>query len=173
LQSGDRLDLLESSRPFTPRTNRISPGLIPHYSSFPTVRITTGAEFDNFDEAGKLHLESQNFIISNNSNRMGFRLSGKPLYLAKPYEFISSAVSFGTIQLLPDGQLIVLMADHQTTGGYPRLAHVAERDLPVLAQLGSGDKVAFHLISHTHAEALNGEREREIAFFSVGCLMRR
>ena len=78
-------------------------------------------------------------------------------------------MSFGTIQLLPDGQLIVLMADHQTTGGYPRIAHVISRDLPLIAQLGANDKVAFHLIEHTEAEQLAVEWERELSFFRVGC----
>lgn len=103
---------------------------------------------------------------------MGFRLDGEPLSLATPIEILSSAVSFGTIQLLPDGQIIVLMADHQTTGGYPRIAHVVERDLPVLAQLGSGDKVAFHLIRHADAESLNSDLERDIGFLRVACRIR-
>ena len=84
-------------------------------------------------------------------------------------EILSSGVSFGTIQLLPDGQLIVLMADHQTTGGYPRIGHVVSRDLPLLAQLGAGDRVAFHLIEPSEAEELALEFERELSFLRIGC----
>jgi antagonist of KipI len=70
----------------------------------------------------------------------------------KKEELVSSAVAFGTIQLLPDGQLIILMADHQTTGGYPRLAHVSSGSLPSLAQLKPGSEIHFRFISLQEAE---------------------
>jgi antagonist of KipI len=95
---------------------------------------------------------------------MGFRLSGEPLYLLEKRELVSSAVNFGTIQLLPDGQLIILMADHQTTGGYPRLAHVAGIDLPLVAQLNPRDKIYFQMISVTEAEELTLAFENELNF---------
>src|SRR2546423_6355446 len=98
---------------------------------------------------------------------MAFRLVGEPITVARQRQFISSAVSFGTIQTLPDGQLIVLMADHQTAGGYPRIAHVISRDLPLLAQLGTNDKVAFHLVEREDAEGLAIEFERELNFLRV------
>jgi antagonist of KipI len=93
---------------------------------------------------------------------MGFRLAGEPLYLLEEVRLVSSAVDFGTIQLLPDGQLIILMADHQTTGGYPRLAHIAEIDLPLVAQLNANDKIYFKLISTPQAEDLILEREKNL-----------
>lgn len=98
---------------------------------------------------------------------MGFRLQGEPLYLLNDKELVSSAVNFGTIQLLPDGQMIILMADHQTTGGYPRIAHVIPTDLPLLAQLGANDKVAFHLISLQEAENLLIEFENNLNFLKT------
>lgn len=147
----------------------VSQALVPLYRPFPTVRVVAGAEFEHLDAAGKKSLFGQDLTVSSNSNRMGFRLSGEPIKLSKPRDFISSAVSFGTIQLLPDGQLIVLMADHQTTGGYPRIAHIISRDLPLMAQLGANDKVAFHLVELGEAEQLALEWERELSFFRVGC----
>jgi antagonist of KipI len=81
---------------------------------------------------------------------------------------LSSGVTFGTIQLLPDGQMIVLMADHQTTGGYPRIATVVSVDLPLLAQLGSGDSVSFELIEIDQAVALALELERSITCLRTG-----
>ena len=83
-------------------------------------------------------------------------------------ELVSSAVNFGTIQLLPDGQLIILMADAQTSGGYPRIAHVISKDLPILAQLGANDKVNFELISIEDAEDLALEFERELNLLKFG-----
>ena len=100
---------------------------------------------------------------------MGFRLSGAPLYLSDNLELVSAAVDFGTIQLLPDGQMIILMADHQTTGGYPRIAHVVSNDLPVLAQSGANDKVNFELISIDEAENLSCEFEKDLNLFRAAC----
>ena len=70
--------------------------------------------------------------------------------------------------LLPDGQLVVLMADHQTTGGYPRVANVAEIDLPLVAQLGADDHVRFELIEHGEAEKLLVDREHQLAILRTG-----
>lgn len=151
------------------RPYEIGPSLLPFYSRFPTVRVIAGAEFERMKGTGKELLTGHDFVIGKASDRMGFRLEGEPISLKKPVELLSSAVSFGTIQLLPDGQLIVLMADHQTTGGYPRIAHVISQDLPLMAQLGPGDKVAFHLIEHAEAEQLAVDFERELRFFRVGC----
>ncbi len=130
----------------------ITTKIIPKYNLTPKIRIIAGAEFEFLTGLSEEILLKEEFSISNNSNRMGFRLSGKSLYLLDKIELVSSAVNFGTIQLLPDGQMIILMADHQTTGGYPRIAHVISADLPILAQLGANDEVKFELISPEEAE---------------------
>lgn len=147
---------------------KISNSLLPFYSRFPTVRIIKGAEFDNLTAISESDFLNETFIISKNSNRMGFRLEGKPLYLLEKLELVSSAVDFGTIQLLPDGQIIILMADHQTTGGYPRLGNIISIDLPLAAQLGANDKIGFHLISVAEAENLLIEFERDLNFLKIG-----
>ena len=170
LNTGDRLDFKKScGKVLGFKPGRVSGSLIPLYSRFPTVRVIPGAEFEQLTSKSSDLLVHQDFVISNNSNRMGFRLTGDPLQLVKPREFISAAVDFGTIQLLPDSQLIVLMADHQTAGGYPRIGHVISRDLPLIAQLGASDKVAFHLTDLKHAEDLQLDFEKELSFFRIGC----
>ncbi len=68
--------------------------------------------------------------------------------------FRSSAVTRGTIQLLPSGELIILMADHQTTGGYPKIAHVISADMPKLAQMKPNEFIQFELITYSEAEYL-------------------
>ncbi len=167
LEQGDVIGTapLPSSNIFAGR--RVSHSLIPLYRPFPTVRIVPGAEFDMLDSPDLDLLENQDFLVSNNSNRMGFRLAGPAITPIRRQEMISSAVNFGTIQLLPDGQLIVLMAGHQTTGGYPRIAHVISRDLPLIAQLGAGDKVAFFLVDRSHAEKLLLEFEHELNLLRI------
>jgi antagonist of KipI len=169
LKTGDRI-FLNSKGAIPPRSNyRVSPSLIPRYASFPTVRITAGAEFDLLNALGQETLFKENFMISVDSDRMGFRLRGKTMHLLNEIELVSSAVSFGTVQLLPNGQAIVLMADHQTSGGYPRLANIAAVDLPLLAQLGPNDKVAFHLVTINEAEDLMLEFERDLHLFKIAC----
>jgi len=153
LETGDRIEFESKIEIRNSRFDRrVSDSMIPFYSNFPTVRATVGAEYGLLTTDSRERFLKQNYLITQNSDRMGFRLRGEPLYLSANTEMISSAVDFGTIQLLPDGQLIVLMADHQTTGGYPRLANVVPTDLPLLAQLGANEKVAFHLISIEEAE---------------------
>jgi antagonist of KipI len=83
---------------------------------------------------------------------MGYRLFGEELIAEKKDQLVSSAVDFGTVQLLPNGQLIVLMADHQTTGGYPRLAHVSSTSLSSFAQLRPNDEIRFRFITLDQAE---------------------
>lgn len=170
LAAGDQIQfaLKIKARPKI-RQCHISSSLIPYYRPFPTVRVIVGAEFPRLSKSSQGLLFVHDFVVSPNSNRMGFRLKGEPVELAEPFELLSSAASFGTIQLLPGGQLIVLMADHQTSGGYPRIGHVITRDLPLIAQLGPGDKVAFHLIEIDEAEDLAAEFEQELSFYRIGC----
>ncbi len=130
--------------------------------------MIVGAEYEQMTALSEQNFLKQDFAISNDSNRMGFRLNGEPLYLIDKIELVSSAVDFGTIQFLPDGQLIILMADHQTSGGYPRLAHVVSTDLPILAQLGANDTVGFEIISLEEAEGLLFQNEIELNYLRFG-----
>lgn len=88
----------------------------------------------------------------------------------RPVELVSSAVSFGTVQMLPNGQLIVLMADHQTTGGYPRIAHVISAHLPKLAQLRPCDTIQFKPVDTIAAEALLKVQQKELHILQRACM---
>ena len=90
---------------------------------------------------------------------MGYRLTGPTLSLTSPNELISAAVTAGTIQVPPDGQPIILMADRQTIGGYPKIGYVASVDLSVVAQLRPGESVRFVEISLRDAQTALYERE--------------
>ena len=100
---------------------------------------------------------------------MGYRLRGAPLHTVSSEEVISSAVNFGTVQLLPDGQLIVLMADHQTAGGYPRIAHVISADHHRLAQMKPGDSFRFRLITVGEAEDLFLQQQQHLLQLQHAC----
>ena len=175
LQKGDRLFFNEefSAAKFDSRKRilnyRISRQLIPNYLSSPKIRVIAGREWANLTTASQNGFLHQPFAIRPDSDRMGFRLKGNPLNLRENFELVSAAVGFGTIQLLPDGELIILAADHQTTGGYPRIAHVASADLSVLAQLNAGDEIGFGLISAAEAEDLIWQFEKQLNKLKIGC----
>ena len=116
------------------------------------IRILCGREWDQIKACSQQLVLSNSFDISPTSNRMGYQLMQEPLKTLASQNLLSSAVTAGTIQLLPSGQLVVLMAGHQTTGGYPRLAHVISADLPRLAQKGPGDSLRFTLTDSITAE---------------------
>jgi antagonist of KipI len=116
------------------------------------IRIHCGREWDHLKACSQQQVLSKVFAISATSNRMGYQLLQEPLKTLPDKPLLSSAVTAGTIQLLPSGQLVVLMAAHQTTGGYPRIGHVISADLPRLAQMGPGDRVRFTLTDAVTAE---------------------
>lgn len=146
--------------------------LRPHYSDRPVVRVIEGAHTALLARPSRARLAEQQFRVSASSDRMGYRLEGKPLELSTPTDLMSEGVAFGTVQLPPGGAPIVLMADRQTTGGYPRIAEVASIDLPLIAQLKPGDGVQFRFISLRDAQALYLAQEAELAQARLGLSLR-
>ncbi|MGA3007171.1 MAG: biotin-dependent carboxyltransferase family protein, partial [Opitutaceae bacterium] len=143
----------------------VAPEIRPHYSRSPTVRVVRGAEAEDF--SGEFF--EQAFTIGARSDRMGIRLTGPTIErqagLGDP---ISSPVAPGVIQVPPDGQPIVLMADAQTLGGYPKIARVISVDLPLLAQLRPGDTVHFADVPLDEARRLWLAREHALAILREG-----
>ncbi|MBL9213104.1 MAG: 5-oxoprolinase subunit PxpB [Opitutaceae bacterium] len=143
---------------------RIDERILPDYSSAPVVRVLAGLHGGEFD-GGWL---ARSYRVSAHSDRMGVRLQGEPLVRRTGGELTSLPVAPGTIQVPPDGQPIVLLADAQTIGGYPQVAHVATVDLPLLAQLRPGDTVRFELIPLAEARALLAAREKSLGLLHEG-----
>lgn len=134
-----------------------------------TVFVIPGPEWDYLKEESKAAFLGERFIIGTQSDRMGYRLEGTLLQSKIREELVSSPVTFGTIQLLPDGNLIVLMADHQTTGGYPRIATVVTAHHGMLAQKKAGDRLQFQLIDLTTAEKLLLKQEQLLQQIKTAC----
>ena len=107
------------------------------------IEVIKGSEWNWLDKKSKQIFLETSFTITKVADRMGYRLSGNAMTLQESKQLVSSSVNFGTIQLLPSGQLILLMADHQTTGGYPRVANVISAHLPFLAQSNAGNVFSF------------------------------
>jgi len=131
------------------------------------VRLIEGQQWHAFSLDAQNALRNAEFRLTPQSDRMGFRFEGPKLLLREPLEMISEAVAFGTIQVPADGCPIVLMADRQTTGGYPKIASVASVDLPVLAQMMPHQGVRFTLISLEQAQQLYLAREQMIAAIAM------
>jgi antagonist of KipI len=133
------------------------------YSSDPVVRLIAGAHAELLAAPSRTKLFSASFNVSSSSDRMGYRLEGVELQLRSPVELLSEGVAFGTMQLPPDGMPIILMADRQTTGGYPRIGEVATVDLPLVAQLKPGDRLRFRPVSVDEAQQAYLLHEQDLA----------
>ena len=168
LREGDRIEIVASDGTGTPmhRTRRrwsLDPSPWFDADASQPIRVIRGAHFDALDAASRASLFDATFRIAADSNRVGYRLDGSPLALAAPLELVSEPLAIGTLQLPPGGQPIVLMAEHPTVGGYPRIGQVATVDLPHLAQRRPGDPVRFAEIDLGAAQTRYLERERELA----------
>jgi antagonist of KipI len=134
--------------------------------------ITTGNEWNLLDAVSKEEFLDQLFSINSQSDRMGYRLDSGALSMTQQDQLVSSAVNFGTVQLLPDGQLIVLMADHQTAGGYPRIAHVISAHHSKLSQLKAGDVFRFEIVDQLTAERLFIKQQQHLLQVENACRLR-
>jgi biotin-dependent carboxylase-like uncharacterized protein len=168
LKDGDRLAIGASFAPGRER-NALDPGAPPFGVKAPTlcnfalfdephhrrgrhpdglawavpVRVLRGPEYDSFTPEAQRSFWSDEWQVTPNSNRMGFRLTGTALARNDARDLLSHAVLPGTIQVPPNGQPIVLMADAQTTGGYPKIGSVIRADLWKLAQVRLTGGVRF------------------------------
>jgi len=124
-----------------------------------SVRVMWGPQADTFVPAARDVLVSSRYEITAQSNRMGYRLSGPALTHAVSADILSEATPLGSLQVPKNGQPILLMADRQTTGGYPKIATVITADLPLAGQLAPGEWIAFTACSP--AEAHRALRELE------------
>ncbi|MDQ0188246.1 biotin-dependent carboxyltransferase [Alicyclobacillus cycloheptanicus] len=130
----------------------------PRFAPEGSVRFLPGPDLSRLSPDAQETLFAATYRVSPSSNRMGLRLEGPVLQVRDVTEPVSKPVTRGTVQLLNDGQLVVLMADHQTTGGYPNLGQVFLVDLPQLAQAKPGDRLRF--TAGSLAEAHRALRER-------------
>lgn len=118
------------------------------------IHALPSSEYSQFSRKAHYRFWQNGWILQSDSNRMGYRFGGGVLERVQQYEMLSHAVQFGTVQVPPSGQPIILMADTQTTGGYPKIATVAAGDLGRLAQVRFGSKVFFRIATAQDAQKL-------------------
>jgi antagonist of KipI len=149
----------------------IYPNSLVNYHS-KEIRVVTHFEYDWFDTFSKETFFKDEFTLNFQSNRMGYHLDGESLTQHSFRQLLSTSVSMGTIQVTTAGVMILLMADCQTTGGYPKIAQVAAADLPVCAQLKPGDKISFREITMEEAETAFINLEKDIGCLAKGIIHR-
>ena len=125
------------------------------------LRVVLGPQDDSFTKSAFDAFLNQPFTVSQEADRMGLRLSGPRLDHALGFNIVSDGIATGAIQVPGSGQPIVLLADHQTTGGYPKIATVISADLPAAGRLKPGDEIGFAEVSV--AEAQEARRHLEAA----------
>jgi len=127
------------------------------------LRFVPGRYWEWLPAESRTRFMGSEFRVGPESDRMGYRLLDTRLDMPKREDLLSEGVAFGTIQLPPDGNPIVLMADRQVTGGYPRIGDLASVDLGLAAQLKPGDRLRFERVSLTQAQQLWVTQERAYA----------
>src|SRR5262249_52339453 len=130
------------------------------------IRVVLGPQQEYFTEEAVASLLDAEFRISQSADRMGMRLDGPLLQQSRGWDIVSDAIATGAIQVPGSGQPILLLADHQTTGGYPKIATVISADLPVVGRRRPGDTLRFVAVTVEAAEELcraQGRRLGELA----------
>jgi biotin-dependent carboxylase-like uncharacterized protein len=149
LQAGDRLPLLRNTAP--ERDERRLDGL--DLSPPSRFRVIAGPQSDYFSEREIARFFDSVYTVCAGSDRMGMRLDGPQLEHIRGFNITSDGIAPGSIQVPGSGKPIVLLADRQTTGGYPKIATVISADVPALGRLAIGAKIAFEPVTLAAAEA--------------------
>ena len=123
------------------------------------LRVTKGLQFKLFKSSSRDMFFRELFTVSHSSNRMGLRINGPKIIQKVSEDIITEGLPLGAIQVPISGDPIISFVDHQTTGGYPKIANVIAADLHKVGQLKPGDKFMFKLVSLDEAEKLYFEQE--------------
>ncbi|NLE77440.1 MAG: biotin-dependent carboxyltransferase [Chloroflexi bacterium] len=153
LKAGDRLPVGPTRAPVD--GGRAMPvGDRPPYGDDVTVRVVLGPQDSYFTHEGLDRFLGSVYMVSPASDRMGYRLQGPEVTHRERTQIISDGLPLGAVQVPPDRQPIVMMADHQTTGGYPKIGTVIAADIPLLAQCMPGlSQVCFAAVTLAEAQA--------------------
>jgi allophanate hydrolase len=127
------------------------------------IRVVLGPQEKHFRKDAVAALLGAEFRVSKDADRMGMRLEGPLLLHKRGWDIVSDAIATGSIQVPGSGQAIVLLADHQTTGGYPKIATVISADLPALGRCRPGDILRFGSVGLEQAGEICREAEGQFA----------
>jgi biotin-dependent carboxylase-like uncharacterized protein len=159
LRAGDLLPLALADAPERSELRLPEP---PPAAEDASIRVVLGPQQECFTDAALATLVEAEYRVSNAADRMGMRLDGPKLSHRGGWDIVSDAIATGAIQVPGSGQPILLLADHQTTGGYPKIATVVSADLPVVGRRRPGDALRFVAVSVAEAEELARDAERDL-----------
>jgi biotin-dependent carboxylase-like uncharacterized protein len=152
LRAGDQLTVAEEARKPAVAGRRVPEQLRPAYGDH-TLHVVAGPHLKRLDPESRDVLFQASYKVSGDSDRMGYRLEGPRLALTGE-ELLSFGLVAGAVQVPPSGQPILLMADHQTAGGYPVVATAVSASLPIAAQLLPGDELRLEAITIERAQKM-------------------
>lgn len=135
---------------------------IPIYQEENEIKVILGPQDDYFTKDGLYTFLSSTYEITVNSDRMGYRLRGPKIESERGVDIITDGIPLGSIQITKDGMPIVMLADHQTTGGYAKIATIISVDIDKFAQMKPGNKIKFTSINIEEAHKFLYEREMNI-----------
>lgn len=165
LQTGDCIGFScpKSELPNLPY-REIHESMIHDFAPEQRIRIIPGPQLDAFSGEGMSALLGTPYTVTQNADRMGYRLEGARILHAPDQDgnIISDAITKGAVQVPGHGQPIIMMADRQTTGGYAKAGHVISVDLPRVAQLRPGDVIRFALCDIETAQDYVNQRTRKM-----------
>lgn len=136
------------------------------------VRVIRSLQWEWFTEEARKRFSAEKYAIRPESDRMGYRLDGPELSMKHQEELLTEGITKGTIQVPSNGQPIILMADSQPTGGYPKIANVITADLPIIAQLKPNETISFKEVSLQEAHQALREAEAEMRVARAGILLK-
>ena len=165
LQAGDRLKIGQASSTQLSRMLQIQ-SVVSLPSKNIRLRVILGPQDQMFSKEALLTFQSSRYQVSSESNRMGYRLLGPSIASDKADQLLSDATPMGSIQVPASGKPIILMADGQTAGGYPKIATVITADLPLAGQLMPGDWITFDVCDRETAVTALIEQEQKLLSIS-------
>lgn len=161
LAAGDVLELRRYASEF-PHMQQHSVVQQTFSSDTVTLRVVLGPQEDYFTEKGINTFLNSEYMVTANSDRMGYKLEGEKIEALDKSDIISDGIAPGSVQVPSSGQPIIMLADRQTTGGYAKIATVISSDLSMLVQAKPGDKIHFAVISRKQAEKIYRHQQKMI-----------
>jgi biotin-dependent carboxylase-like uncharacterized protein len=156
LRAGDLLPLGAATAAVSPR--RVRKDAIPEYASETAVRVILGPQADRFTDEGIATFLGSAYELLPHSDRVGARLKGPRIAHVRGHDIVSDGIPLGGIQVVGDGQPIVLLVDRGSTGGYTKIATICSFDISRIAQVKPGGRVHFEAISVDDAHRVSRER---------------
>ncbi|PRX19719.1 biotin-dependent carboxylase-like uncharacterized protein [Orenia metallireducens] len=162
LKSGDSLKIVDTNKGDFSGIIKVPTEYLPEYKDKSQIRVVKGPQFNRFSQSEIDKFFNSKYLISTQSDRMGYRLEGARISHQQSSDIISEGISLGAIQIPGDGQPIIMMVDHQTTGGYTKIANVISVDIATLAQMKPSEEISFSMIDIKEAQSFYHQREAMI-----------